>query len=85
MELSGGNTRVLENPVEATLEVVDWTSPNCIRDIRREPIHLAGYCIGYKRGVDRKWHASVRMHPVEYNQLKSYRVVCRMASSTTAF
>ena len=46
----------------------------CIRDIRREPVYFAGYSIGYSRGVDRKWHASVRIHPVEYNKLKSYLV-----------
>jgi len=57
---------------------------NCIRDIRREPIHFAGYSISYSRGVDRKWHASVRIHPVEYNELKSYLVdmaTCRSVNN----
>lgn len=43
-----------------------------IRDVRREPIHFAGYSIGYKLGADGKWHASVRIHPVEYKLLKDY-------------
>lgn len=43
-----------------------------IRDVRREPIRFAGYSIGYKRGADGKWHASVRIHPVEYKLLKDY-------------
>jgi hypothetical protein len=44
---------------------------HCVKDVRRQPIHFAGYSIGYRRGCDRKWHASVRIHPVEYNELKS--------------
>jgi len=42
------------------------------RDIRRDPLSFAGYSIGYKRGVDRKWHVSVRIHPAEYLKLKAY-------------
>lgn len=45
-----------------------------VKDIRRKPIRFAGYCIGYKRGVDRRWHASVRIAPDEYLKLKSYLV-----------
>ncbi len=43
-----------------------------VRDIRYEPIKYAGYSISYKRGVDRKWHASVRINPVQYKHVKSY-------------
>lgn len=43
-----------------------------VKDVRREPIRFAGYSIGYRMGVDRKWHPSVRIHPVEYNGLKSF-------------
>lgn len=43
-----------------------------IRDIRRVPIRFAGYSISYRRGVDRHWHASVRIAPDEYLRLKSY-------------
>lgn len=53
-----------------------------VKDIRREPIHFAGYSIGYRMGVDRKWHASVRIQPVEYNNLKCYFLdlaICRSA------
>jgi hypothetical protein len=42
------------------------------RDIRREPLRFAGYSISYKLGADRKWHASVRIHPSEYLTLKAY-------------
>lgn len=44
------------------------------KDIRRYPIRFAGYSIGYKRGVDRRWHVSVRIAPDEYLRLKSYLV-----------
>ncbi len=44
---------------------------DAIQDIRREPIQFAGYSIGYKRGVDRKWHASVRIAPEQYRDLKA--------------
>lgn len=43
-----------------------------IRDIRREPLSFMGYSIGYRRGVDRRFHASVRIHPIEYQWLKAY-------------
>jgi hypothetical protein len=43
-----------------------------IRDICREPVKFAGYSIGYHRGVDRKWHVSVRIAPEEYLRLKAY-------------
>lgn len=42
------------------------------RDIRRDSLSFAGYSIGYKLGADRKWHASVRIHPSEYLTLKAY-------------
>jgi hypothetical protein len=42
------------------------------RDIRREPLSFAGYSISYKLGADRKWHASVRIHPSAYLTLKAY-------------
>ena len=45
-----------------------------IRDVRRTPIRYGGYSISYRRGVDRKWHASVRIAPDEYLRLKSYLV-----------
>lgn len=43
-----------------------------VRDIRRQPLSFSGYSISYRRGVDRKWHASVRIHPKRYRELKSY-------------
>ena len=44
------------------------------KDIRQESIAFAGYSIGYKRGIDGKFHASVRIHPHEYRWLKSYLI-----------
>jgi len=54
-----------------------------IKDIRREPIYYAGYSVSYRMGIDRKWHASVRIHPVDYNRLKAHcldMATCRSAS-----
>jgi len=45
-----------------------------IRDIRRHPIRYKGYSISFRRGVDRKWHVSVRIAPDEYLRLKAYMV-----------
>ena len=45
-----------------------------IRDVRREPIAFAGYSIGYRRGFDRSWHVSVRIHPNEFRWLKQFMV-----------
>ena len=43
-----------------------------IRHIRDQPIAFAGYSIGYHRGVDRRWHVSVRIHPERYRSIKAY-------------
>lgn len=45
-----------------------------IRDIRRVPVRYAGYSVSYRRGVDRRWHASVRIAADEYLRLKAYSV-----------
>jgi len=45
-----------------------------ILDVRRHPIRYAGYSISYRRGVDRRWHVSVRIAPDEYLRLKAYMV-----------
>jgi hypothetical protein len=45
-----------------------------VKDIREEPIRFAGYSIGYKRGCDRRWHASVRIAPDEFLRLRNYLV-----------
>lgn len=44
------------------------------RDVREDSIKFGGYSIGCKRGVDGKWHPSVRIHPVEYRKLKAHLV-----------
>ena len=57
------------------------------KDIRETPIKFGGYSIGCKRGVDGKWHASVRIHPDEYLNLKAYlveRAVHRSAENLVA-
>lgn len=45
-----------------------------VRDIRRAPLRVGGYSISYRRGVDRRYHVSVRIAPDEYLELKSYLV-----------
>ena len=45
-----------------------------ISDVRRHPIRYAGYSISYRRGIDRRWHVSVRIAPHEYLRLKAYLV-----------
>lgn len=42
-----------------------------IRHVKEQPIAFGGYSIGYHRGVDRKWHVSVRIHPERYRDLKA--------------
>jgi len=42
------------------------------KDIRRDPIRYGGYSIGYRLGVDRRRHPSVRIHPDEYRKLRAY-------------
>ena len=42
------------------------------RDIREDPIAFHGYSIGCGKGVDGRWHASVRIHAEEYRNLKAY-------------
>jgi len=53
-----------------------------IQDIRRRPLRFAGYTISYRKGVDRKWHASVRIAPEEYRAMKARFL--RMATRRTA-
>lgn len=43
-----------------------------IRDIRRVPIKFAGYSIGCRKGLDGRWHASVRINGDRYGTLKAY-------------
>ncbi|MEZ5963099.1 MAG: hypothetical protein R3F56_04550 [Planctomycetota bacterium] len=50
----------------------DEHSSQQIRNIRETPIGFAGYSIGYHRGADRRWHASVRIHPERYRDLKAH-------------
>lgn len=42
-----------------------------IQDIRRTPIRLFGYSIGYRKGGDGKFHASVRIEEREWKRRKS--------------
>lgn len=44
------------------------------RDVRERPIRFGGYTIGCGRGVDGRWHASVRIDPIEYRKLKAHFV-----------
>jgi len=52
---------------------------NLIRDIRRVPIHYAGYSLSYKRGGrkkdgsrDDKWHSHVAIDRQQYLELKAW-------------
>ena len=45
-----------------------------VRDVREHPIRFAGYSISYRRGVDRRFHVSVRIAPDEYLRLKAFFV-----------
>ena len=45
-----------------------------VRHIKESPISFSGYSIGYHRGVDRKWHISIRIHPERYRDLKAMLV-----------
>lgn len=42
------------------------------KDVRRDAIRFGGYSIGYRMGVDRRSHPSVRIHPEEYRKLKAH-------------
>lgn len=60
-----------------------WDEGESIKNVKYDPIQFAGYSISYRMGVDRKWHSSVRIHPMMYNQLKSYYLgmaTCRSLS-----
>lgn len=50
----------------------DEHSSGQIRNIRERPLAFGGYSIGWHRGVDRRWHVSVRIHPERYRSLKAY-------------
>ena len=50
----------------------DEHSPAQVRHIREQPITFSGYSIGYHRGVDRKWHVSVRIHPDRSRTLRAF-------------
>jgi len=49
-------------------------APSQVRHIKKCPVAFGGYSIGYHRGVDRKWHISVRIHPERYRDVKAYLV-----------
>jgi hypothetical protein len=57
-----------------------------IRDIRRAPIHFAGYSIGCRKGVDRRWHASVRVEQDTYLTNKAYLldIACQRSAASMA-
>lgn len=42
------------------------------KDIRREPIEFAGYCIASSKGSDGRYHASVKIHPATFQERLSY-------------
>ena len=44
------------------------------KDAREEPLRFQGYSVSVKRGVDGRWHPSVRIHPEAYRELRAYFV-----------
>jgi hypothetical protein len=44
------------------------------KDAREEPIRFEGYSVSVKKGVDGRWHPSVRLHPETYRELRAYFV-----------
>jgi hypothetical protein len=42
------------------------------KDIREDSIRFEGYSIGLKKGVDGRFHPSVRIHPEQYGELKAH-------------
>ncbi len=42
-----------------------------VRRVENSPIAFGGYSVGYNRGVDGKWHVSVRIHPERYRDVKA--------------
>lgn len=57
-----------------------------IRDIRRAPIHFASYSIGCRKGIDRRWHASVRVEQDTYLTNKAYLldIACQRSAAAMA-
>jgi len=49
-----------------------FESEKGVRDLREHPLRFAGYSISYRRGVDRRFHVSVRIAPDEYLRLKAF-------------
>lgn len=43
-----------------------------VKDLRRDVLRFEGYSIGCGKGVDGRYHASVRIHVEEYRRLKGY-------------
>ena len=44
------------------------------RTFREDPVAFHGYSIGCGKGIDARWHASVRIHAEEYKSLKAFFV-----------
>lgn len=58
-----------------------------IRDIRRIPISFAGYSVGCRKGIDRRWHGSIRIRPQMYQELKAYflDIACHRSAQSMAW
>lgn len=54
------------------------------RDCRRVPIKAFGYTVSFRKGVDGRGHASVRVNPEEYKRVKSYfeSIACHRSVET---
>lgn len=56
-----------------------FTDEPRFRDARRSPIFVHGYSISYRQGKDGRGHASVRIAPERYRELKAY--FCEIATA----
>ncbi len=45
-----------------------------VKDVRREPIVFAGYSVGCSKGSDGRYHASVKIDPRSFAELRDYLV-----------
>ena len=43
-----------------------------VKDMRREPLVFAGYCIGAGKGSDGRYHASVRIDAGQFNDVRAH-------------
>ena len=66
----GRSTACHTERTTTTLEGHPLRFPDWLQSHVFPAIHFTGHSISYRLRVDRKWHASARIHPVQYNELR---------------